>query len=476
MRRVRTRFAPSPTGFMHIGGVRTALYAYLIAKQNDGDFILRIEDTDQKRFVEGAIDVIYKSLSDLGLNWDEGPDKGGDYGPYVQSERKNNYKEYAEKLVREGKAYHCFCKKSEDADAMDTYKAVDPCRHLSYGETQPRVESGEEYVIRFKSPNEGTTVFEDLIYGTISVPNDEIEDLVMIKTDGMPTYNFANIVDDTEMAISHVVRGNEYVSSTPKYVLIYEALGWEVPKFIHLPIIKKDKDSDKKLSKRDGDATVEKLQAKGYLNEAIVNMLALTGWSPSEENEIYSMEDLIEKFDPSRISKGNAIFDVDKLNWLNGHYIKQLSEDELFDLLKPFIDATYDNHGKSDEFLKGLFVLLQDRIQKGEDIIEESKLFFSDAISLNEEASEFVAQEGVKNTLSVFKALLEEAESFDADEIKSLIKKTGKEAGSKGKMLFMPCRIATTGEMHGPDLPKAISLLGKDVVVNRLKTVIESLD
>jgi glutamyl-tRNA synthetase len=476
MERTRTRFAPSPTGSMHIGNVRTALYAYLLAKKDDGDFILRIEDTDQKRFVEGATEIIYNTLTDLGMIWDEGPDKGGDYGPYVQSERKNSYRKYADKLVEEGKAYYCFCKKTEEDEEVETYKVVDPCRDLPYAETRPRVEAGEEHVIRFKAPMEGTTVFEDLIYGEISVPNEEIEDLIMIKSDGMPTYNFANIVDDTEMAISHIVRGNEYVSSTPKYVLMYEALGWEVPKFIHVPLILKDKESGKKLSKRDGDATIAQLKSKGYLNEAIINMLALTGWSPAEEREIYSIEELIEHFDPTRIGRGNAIFDVDKLNWLNAHYIKELDDEALFTFLKPFVDETYENHGRTDEFLKGLFVLLKDRLSKGIDIVEESKLFFNDGLEVVGEAREFISQEGVKETLTAFKSLLEASETFDADTIKSLMKQAGKDAGVKGKMLFMPCRIATTGAMHGPDLPKALSLLGKDVVVSRLVSVIESLD
>ena len=392
MKEVRTRFAPSPTGFMHIGGVRTALYAYLIAKQNNGKFILRIEDTDQQRYVEGAIEVIYSTLRDLGLIWDEGPDIGGPYAPYIQSERKNNYIEYAEKLVNEGKAYYCFCDekrldelKAQAEQLKVPYKYDGHCRNLSLEEARAKIKNGEKYVIRFKMPREGITTFNDYVYGEVTVDNAELEDLIMIKSDGMATYNFANIIDDHSMAISHVVRGNEYVSSTPKYILIYKALGWDVPEFVHLPIIKKAVYSDKKLSKRDGDATVEALKAKGYLNEAIINMLALTGWSPGDERELFTLNELVKIFDPRKISKGNAIFDVNKLNWINSQYMKKLSDEEIYELTIPHLKQTYNVNDKDIEWLKAIVKLYRNQISYGQEIVTVALLFFKEDIVLDDE-------------------------------------------------------------------------------------------
>jgi|LSQX01.2.fsa_nt_gb glutamyl-tRNA synthetase len=475
MKEVRTRFAPSPTGFMHIGGVRTALYAYLIAKQNNGKFILRIEDTDQARQVEGATEVIYSTLKDLGLNWDEGPDIGGPVGPYIQSERKGRYLEYAEKLVSEGKAYYCFCSENrlEELKKMAelskiAYRYDGHCRSISLGEAKKRVASGEKHVVRFKMPVEGTTVFEDKVYGTIVVNNNELEDLIMIKSDGMPTYNFANIIDDYEMGISHVIRGNEYVSSTPKYVLMYQALNFEVPEFIHLPVIKKNKDSDKKLSKRDGDATVDILKAKGYLNEAIINMLALTGWSYGGEQEIFSLEELIKVFNVDGIGKGNAIFDTGKLNWLNAHYIKQLSKEELYNFLYPFVTSTYDISNKSKEWLDELFVLFQKQLAYGMEIIPLSAMFFNDKVEIDDEAKTFMEQDGINNTLEVFKKHITSITNWSIENIVSAINATKDEGIAKGKMLYMPIRIKLTGEMHGPELPNTIYLLGREKVLKRL--------
>lgn len=475
MKEVRTRFAPSPTGFMHIGGVRTALYAYLIAKQNDGKFILRIEDTDQTRYVEGATEVIYSTLKDLGLNWDEGPDVGGSFGPYVQSERKGRYLDYAKKLVNEGKAYYCFCKEERLGELKSmaelskvAYRYDGHCRQISLEEALKRIETGEEYVVRFKMPNDGTTVFEDKVYGTIVVNNDELEDLIMIKSDGMPTYNFANIIDDHEMAISHVIRGNEYVSSTPKYVLMYHALGFEVPEFIHLPVIKKNKDSDKKLSKRDGDATVDILKAKGYLNAAIINMLALTGWSSGKEQEIFSLEELVKVFTVDGIGKGNAIFDTEKLNWLNSHYIKLLSKEELYNFLYPFIFKTYDLKDETREWLDELFSLFQKQLSYGEEIIALSLMFFNSSYTTDEESANFMNEEGIDNTLVVFKNEISVISDWNVENITNAINATKEKVTVKGKMLYMPIRIKLTGQMHGPELPNTIYLLGKESVLDRL--------
>lgn len=475
MTKVRTRFAPSPTGFMHIGGVRTALFSYLIAKKYNGTFILRIEDTDQDRYVEGSLQVIYDTLKDLGLNWDEGPDIGGPYGPYIQSERKQNYLYYAIKLINEEKAYYCFC----DEDRLNElrkkatlskmpYKYDGHCRRLSKEEAEKRIVNGEKYVIRFKMPKDGITVFEDQVYGTIAVDNNELEDLILIKSDGMPTYNFANIIDDYEMKITHVVRGNEYISSTPKYILIYKALGFDIPQFIHLPIIKKTKDSDRKLSKRDSDATVEGLKKKGYLNEAIINMLALTGWSSGTEQEIFSLDELIKVFDIKGIGKGNAIFDIDKLNWLNNHYIRKLSIEELYHFLLPYLKISYDLSDKSKSWIKELIAIYQEQLDYGSQISELVLLFFKDKIALDEESSLFLKENNVDETIKAFIKEINKIEEWTVDNIISALNNVKNKTGVKGKMLFMPIRIKITGQMHGPELPITIHLLGKELVLNRL--------
>lgn len=476
MNEVRTRFAPSPTGFMHIGGVRTALYAYLIAKQHNGKFILRIEDTDQQRYVEGAVDIIYASLRDLGLIWDEGPDVGGPYAPYIQSERKDDYIKYAVQLVREGKAYYCFCDeerleglKKRDEELGVPYKYDGACRNISLAEAEQRIKNGENHVIRFKMPKEGTTTFYDHVYGEVSVDNVELEDLVMIKSDGMATYNFANIIDDHGMAISHIVRGNEYVSSTPKYILIYKAFGWNVPEFVHLPIIKKTADSDKKLSKRDGDATIESLKEKGYLNEAIINMLALTGWSPGSEQELFTLEELVKIFDAKRISKGNAIFDVTKLNWINSQYLKNLSVDELMKLTMPHLREAYDLSNKSDEWIKELIALYKDQISYGKEIVSATELFFKENLALDEECSNWMMQDEVNKVIEVFTGQIEKISDWSIQNIMQAINDTKDISGIKGKLLYMTIRIKISGQMHGPELPNTIYLLGKEKVVKRLK-------
>ncbi len=475
MKEVRTRFAPSPTGFMHIGGVRTALFAYLIAKKNNGKFILRIEDTDQQRYIEGAIDVIYNTLKDLGLIWDEGPDVGGLYAPYIQSERKNNYIDYAKQLIKEGKAYYCFCDeerlkelKERDEKAGIPYKYDGYCRDMSLENAKERIANGEKYVIRFKMPKEGTTTFYDHVYGEVSVDNIELEDLVMIKSDGMATYNFANIIDDHGMNITHIVRGNEYISSTPKYVLIYQAFGWEVPAFVHLPVIKKNISSDKKLSKRDGDSTVEVLKEKGYLNEAIINMLALTGWSPGNEEEIFTLEELTKIFDVSRISKGNAIFDVDKLNWINSQYMKKLSIDEIMALTIPHLKEKYDISNKSDEWLKELVTLYRNQISYGAEIVEVADLFFKEDIDLDDECREIINQDDADKVIKAFIDEISNISDWTIDNINMAINNTKQITNINGKLLYMPIRIKITGQMHGPELPNTIHLLGKECVLKRL--------
>ena len=476
MEKIRTRFAPSPTGRMHVGNLRTALYTYLIAKHEGGDFILRIEDTDQERHVEGAEGIIYRTLAKTGLIHDEGPDKDGGYGPYVQSERQKAgiYMEYAKKLVEKGEAYYCFCDKERLATlnrvvAGKEINVYDKhCLHLSKEEVEAKLAAGVPYVIRQNNPTEGTTTFHDEIYGDITVNNEELDDMILIKSDGFPTYNFANVVDDHLMGITHVVRGNEYLSSTPKYNLIYQAFGWDVPTYIHCPPVMKDEKH--KLSKRNGDASYQDLINKGFLNEAILNYIALLGWSPEGEQEIFSLDELIEAFDVKRISKSGAIFDMNKLKWINSQYIKKLDTKQLTELCLPFLQEAYDLSGKSEAWIEKLVEVHRDHISCGEEIVEQVKLFFEDEIHLEEEAIEFMKDEAIPNTLAVFKSKVAELaeEDFKQDQIFACIKATQKEAKARGKMLYMPLRIATTGIMHGPDLAASMELLGKEKVLERL--------
>ena len=334
---VRTRFAPSPTGYMHVGNLRTALYAYLLAKSNDGKFILRIEDTDRERYVEGAVDIIYNTLKQTGLVWDEGPDVGGEYGPYIQSQRLQMYKNYALKLVESGDAYYCFCDKNrlEELKAVQKLAGISAkydgaCRNLTAKEVEEKLKAGCPYVIRQKMPTEGITSFHDLVFGDIEVENEILDDQILIKTDGMPTYNFANVIDDHTMNITHVVRGSEYLSSTPKYNLLYKAFGWQPPVYIHCSPVMKN--ATQKLSKRNGDASYEDLVAKGYLTKAIINYIALLGWSPKNDNEIFSLNELVKEFNVEGISKSPSIFDIDKLNYINGEYLRHLTLDEFYNL------------------------------------------------------------------------------------------------------------------------------------------------
>lgn len=473
MAKVRTRFAPSPTGYMHIGNLRTALYEYLIAKHDDGDFILRIEDTDQEREVAGATDMIYNVMSQTGLAYDEGPDKPGNVGPYIQSERLAIYKEYADKLVELGGAHYCFCdeetiNKAKEESENEELGYIDPCKNLSLEEARQRIAAGEKYVVRQTIPSTGNTSFEDEVYGHIEVENAGLSEGVLLKSDGYPTYNFANIVDDHLMNITHVVRGNEYLSSTPKYNLIYQAFDWDVPTYIHCPPVMKDEKH--KLSKRNGDASYQDLVKKGFLNEAILNYIALLGWSPEGEKEIFSLDELVKEFDVKRISKSGAIFDMNKLKWINSQYMKNLTPKQLVDLCRPFLENAYDLSDKSQEWVEKLVEVYKDHISYGEEIVEQVQLFFEDDIQLDGEVKEFMKDEAIPHTLEVFKAKLAEVpeNEFTQDNIFACIKATQKEAKARGKMLYMPIRIATTGIMHGPDLAASIMLLGKDKVLQRL--------
>ena len=411
-KKVRTRFAPSPTGYMHIGNLRTALFEYLIAKHEGGDFILRIEDTDQGRLVEGATDIIYDTLKAVGLQHDEGPDIGGDHGPYVQSQRLPMYKKYAEELVELGGAHYCFCSEEEierqrkEAESLGiSFKYDDPCKHISLEEAKARVAAGEPYVIRQTIKNNQETYFDDEVYGRIEVDSDVLDEQILIKSDGFPTYNFANIIDDHQMEITHVVRGNEYLSSTPKYNLIYQAYGWDIPTYVHVPPVMKDEHH--KLSKRNGDASFQDLVAKGYLPQAILNYIALLGWSPESDQEIYTLEELIQVFNIARISKSPAIFDIDKLTWMNGVYLRNMSVEEFHALILPILQKSI--HRKVD--LMAVARILQPRI----DIlsqIEESVDFIDE---LPEYDCQMYIHKKMKTTPEISLKALEAARSVLAD-------------------------------------------------------------
>ncbi|MFA5407909.1 MAG: glutamate--tRNA ligase [Bacilli bacterium] len=474
MNRVRTRFAPSPTGYMHVGNLRTALYEYLIAKHNKGDFVLRIEDTDQGRLVEGTIDVIYDTLDSCGFQIDESPKKCGSYGPYVQSERIDIYKEYAHKLVEMGKAYYCFC----DEERLDELRKVAEankiaflydgcCKNLTKEQIEENIKQGKKYVIRQIMPKTGTTTYDDLVYGTISFENKLLEDQILLKSDGYPTYNFANVIDDHLMNITHIIRGNEYLSSTPKYNLLYEAFGWDIPTYIHVPPVMKD--AQNKLSKRNGDASFQDLLKKGYLAPAIINYLALLGWSPETTCEVYSLPELIEFFNVNRINKSPAIFDIDKLKWVNSYYIKQLSSEALYELLYPFMSSSYDVSNKSKEWLEALFALFQAQLSFGQEIVELSRMFFMDTYNIDDEAQEFMKQDGVSTTVNVFADEIKNILDWNIENINLAINNTKEKVGVKGKMLYMPIMIKLIGKMHGPELPNIIYLFGIDKVINILK-------
>lgn len=478
---VRTRFAPSPTGYMHIGNLRTALYAYLIAKKYDGKFLLRIEDTDQERYVEGAIDIIYKSLKLAGLKHDEGPDIGGPFGPYVQSQRKDIYMEYAKKLVDLGAAYYCFCSKERLAELKqgqeasgDTPKYDRYCLDLSRHEVQKKLDEGHPFVIRQKIPDVGTISFTDVVYGTITVNSNELDDQVLIKSDGLPTYNLANVVDDHLMRITHVVRGNEYLSSTPKYNLLYESFGWEIPVYIHLPLILRP--TGQKLSKRAGDPSFEDLVSMGYLPEAIVNYIALLGWSPGTTQEIFSLEELEEQFTIEGISKSPAIFDIKKLIWLNGEYIRILPLEDFNRLAMLYYKGAIKN--ENIDFMK-LSKVLQLRtevlssIPENVDFIDnlpeyETSLYVHKKMKTDEN----VSLASLKTALPV----LEELQTWDETVIHDALISLAGEMGIKNSQLLWPVRVALTGKEVSPGgAIEMASILGKSETIRRIKIGIEKL-
>ncbi len=479
--KIRTRFAPSPTGYMHVGNLRTALYAYLLAKHDDGTFILRIEDTDQERFVEGAVDIIYNTLKETGLLHDEGPDLDGGYGPYIQSDRREIYKKYAEQLVESGHAYYCFCDKerldklkNRNEQLKQPNKYDKHCLHLSKEEIEENLKNGVPYVIRQNIPKTGTTSFEDEIFGKITVENDTLDDNVLLKSDGLPTYNFANVVDDHLMAITHVIRGNEYLSSTPKYNLLYEAFGWEIPKYIHCSPVMKD--AQHKLSKRNGDASYEDLKAKGYLTEAILNYIALLGWSPQGEQEIFSLPELVKAFEISGISKSPAIFDEQKLRWMNGEYIRKMEPEQFYELALPYLKEAIK---REDIDLKEIAALIHSRTEVLCDIPE--MLDFID--TLPEYSTELYTHkkmktnpENSKESLEKVLPVLEKIESWTMEEIHEKLFALIAELEVKNGLILWPLRVAVSGKAFTPGGGVELAaILGKEETLKRVKAGIELL-
>ncbi len=472
--KVRTRFAPSPTGFMHVGNLRTALYAYLLAKSQGGDFILRIEDTDQERLVEGAVDVIYNTLKQVGLQHDEGPDLGGEYGPYVQSDRKDMYKPYAEQLVRDGKAYYCFCTKErlESIHEDGSFGGYDRhCRDLDPEEIQRLLDAGTPYVIRQRVPLEGSTSFEDTVYGTITIENKEIEDQVLLKSDGYPTYNFANVIDDHLMNITHVVRGSEYLTSTPKYNLLYEAFGWEKPIYVHLPLImgKNADGSVSKLSKRHGSTSFQGLIDDGYLSPVITNYIALLGWAPKDNQEVFSLKELEAAFGSDGISKSPAVFDYDKLLWFNGEYIHKMPVEEFRANAMPYYKEVFGDAEKPWEVLDAI---LQPRVSKFNEILS--------LLSFFKELPEYTAElfinkkskANLENAPVMLKAAieaLEAVEDWNVNTVHDVLIELAQKLEVKNGTLLWPVRIAAAGQTVTPGgAMEILAVLGKEEALRRL--------
>lgn len=481
IKKVRTRYAPSPTGFMHVGNLRTALYEYLIAKSMDGTFVLRIEDTDQERYVEGAVDVIYNTLKTAGISHDEGPDVGGDFGPYVQSERKDMYLPYAEQLIKDGKAYRCFCTKErlEKLAENSEFGGYDRhCRDLSEEEIEENLKNNTPYVIRQKMPLDGKTTFKDAVFGEITVDNSELQDQILVKTDGYPTYNFANVIDDHTMGITHVVRGSEYLSSTPKYNLLYEAFGWEIPTYVHLPLImgKNEDGSVSKLSKRHGSTGFEDLVEDGYLPEAIINYIALLGWCPKDNQEIFTMKELEENFFIEGISKSPAVFDYDKLLWFNAEYIKAMDEETFTAHAMPYYKEVFGDKEMDYSKFRGI---LQQRLEKFKDIPEKIKFFaelpeYDKELFVNKKSKTNLenAPVNLKEAYERLKALPE----WTADAVHDCLINMAQEKELKNGTVMWPVRIAAAGQKVTPGgAIEILDILGRDESLKRLEIGLKKL-
>lgn len=485
---VRVRFAPSPTGYLHIGGLRTALYNYLFAQKNGGKFILRIEDTDQTRLVEDAIENLIDSLKWAGIEYDEGVFvedhkiiQKGEYGPYIQSERLEIYQKYIDELIQKDEAYYCFCTRERLENLRDEQKTKGMvpkydgfCRNVSLDEAKARIANGEEYVVRLKLPHNRDIKFHDLVRGDIVINTNDIDDQVLLKSDGFPTYHMAVVVDDHLMKITHIVRGEEWLPSTPKHIYLYEAFGWEKPIYVHLPTVLNNE--RKKLSKRHGDVSVDDFKSKGYIPEGLINYLALVGWSPEDNEEILSMEEMIEKFTFDRVSKTGGIFDRDKLDWVNGHYIRSASVEEITELAIPFlIEANYIDNNFAEENKEWLLTLV-DTVREGlsnmSEISEKVGFIFNDDIEIEEDAKPLLVGEQVPQLLNAIKDELNTIDKIDLEYAKTFMKTIQKATGIKGKDLFMPTRAAITGSEHGPEMVNTIYLLGKDKIIKRVNKIL----
>lgn len=484
---VRLRFAPSPTGFLHIGGLRTALYNYLYVRANQGKFILRIEDTDQTRLVEGAIENLIHSLQWSGINYDEGVfvENGdivekGEHGPYIQSNRLEIYKKYCDMLIEKGYAYYCFCSKDrldhireEQRIKGQVPKYDGLCRSVTMEEARERIANGEEYVVRLKLPHDRDISFHDAVRGKVTINSNEIDDQVLMKSDGFPTYHLAVVVDDHLMGITHVVRGEEWLPSTPKHVYLYEAFGWEAPEFVHLPtVLNRDR---KKLSKRQGDVSVEDFRKRGYLPEGLVNYLALVGWSPEDGEEIMSLEDMVEKFSFDRVGKSGGIFDTEKLNWVNSHYMKSYDIDRLAKLSIPFVVEagllTEEEINEKWDWYKILIDTVREGADKLEDIPASIRFLFGEVNITEDDAKEELAQDHVKDLLTSFEKVVSNHDEITMDVAKALMKEVQKDSGVKGKKLYMPVRAAISGNVHGPEMQNILYLLGKDQLLQRVAKI-----
>ncbi|MFZ7132391.1 MAG: glutamate--tRNA ligase [Eubacteriales bacterium] len=482
---IRVRFAPSPTGYVHIGSLRTALYNYLFAKNMQGKYILRIEDTDQTRYVEGSIENLIHCLMSTGIIHDEGSFitdnrliEKGDFGPYTQSKRLALYQEYIQQLIEQNWAYYCFCSKERLSEVRDrqkekgeTPKYDGHCRALSKEEIQQKLDTGIPYVIRLKLPEEYNITFEDVVRGNIQMNTQDLDDQILMKSDGFPTYHFAVVIDDHLMGITHIIRGEEWLPSTPKHVLLYQAFGWEEPKYVHLPnILNEDK---KKLSKRQGDVAVEDFLNKGYLPEALVNYIALLGWSPDSSEEIFDMESLIQHFDLTRVNKSGAVFDRDKLNWMNAIYIKNLDSDVLMEKITPYLtESDYISKHQVEEdpdLIKMIAETFKEKLSRLSDIIPLINDLYKEGMEFDEDMLEILHGENIPLLTEALIHEISDLNEITPENLKVIFKRIQKEKGIKGKDLYMPARIITTGEMHGSDLMKTLSILGKERVLRRIR-------
>ena len=468
---VRVRFAPSPTGYLHVGGLRTALYNYLFARHNGGKFILRIEDTDQTRKVEGAVENLINTLRWIGIDYDEGPDRDGSYGPYIQSQRLELYKKYAEDLVKNDHAYYCFCSSERLQQLRAQQRAYDRhCRSISKEEAQTRAEKGEKHVIRMKVPTDGEITFEDVIRGRVTISFQMVDDQVLLKSDGFPTYHLAVVVDDHFMDISHIIRGEEWLSSVPKHLLLYQYFGWNVPVMAHLPLLLNPDKS--KLSKRQGDVAVEEYRQKGYLKEAIINFIALLGWNPGDDREIFFMEDLIKEFTLERVGKSGAVFNIEKLNWLNLQHIKLKSNEELAELVEPYLHAKgYTNFRK--DYLVKVIELMKERMTVLPDLVENGDYFFRDPVSYDQTGVKKYLNSDAKELLAKLLTRIQSLKDFTHTSIEKTLRELADELQIKASKLIHPARLAITGKTGGPGLFELMEILGKETVVRRLTVAIE---